>query len=729
MPDPFKSKMSDEQFGKHQFKVALSFPSKHRTFARKVANCLAKELGHESIFFDEWYSVQLIGKNGDIKLHEIYNQRSNYVVPFFSEHYSSSWCKLEWDSIRGMLVERKKDNSVIAIRMDDSAIPGWNFTDFDVRREKLTTAQVGKIILHKIVLNTPVNSIVAIQSIVALEIVIDGVLRQFDSVQFLEAVSQIPGVSASQVQIKEIKPGSIRVLLEANQQILNQIKDFLTSQKMPPNYFTDKNIVVHAIRWSTADGEQHEFEFKKSVSQLTEEQIHHPKEFNYHAFLSHHSDDKSIVGIFNEKLMTMGFSTFLDQNNLLAGQDYNSAIEAAIEQSHCMIVFLGKNGPGSTQHIEITKAIQEEPDKKMIPVLLPGASKKLPFQLTGKHYVELHDNKYDLCVDSIITSITSEGFKAVNNAQCETDNDRIMNDSTDESFDQTLRSKVKSLISEKLAELSQVELDELSTLLNPSLSVPESAETDESGEGFETDLSDAIKLASKLVKSVFPESYFLQFLIQTYCQLRDAHHKQDKLESAMKEMINWLFPLQLPTEILQKALQQFNSTGAVLITELIERPGTAEILISALGGSKLNTRDKPVRKISFENPPLDKPTKEDKELLVFQEITKKLDPGVPLVNLADKKSCMAQIKGVLRLDLNDPSRSTKFILIDLPKSDPSRKSSTNSQSRVKQYEDVLREISENLGGLLFVELTPQENEAFIAEEAFIAQCLNMLVIT
>lgn len=483
MSDPFKSKMSDEQFGKHQFKVALSFPGKkHRQFARKVANYLAEELGHESIFFDEWYRVQLIGKNGDIKLHEIYSQRSNYVVPFFSQHYSTLWCEIEWDSIRGMLAERKKDNVIIAIRMDNSAIPGWNFTDFDVRREKLTTAQVGEIILHKLRNNEP-----------------------------------------------------------------------------NPNSVLETDAPVSNDKFTSADS----------------------------------GEDKSAI----------------------------------------------------------------------------------------------------------------------------------------EEFDQTLRSKVKSLISETLDELSQVELDELSTLLNPSLSVPKSAKTDDADEDLETDLSEAMKLASKLVKSVFPESYFLQFLIQTYCQIRDGHHKQDKLESAMKEMINWLFPLQLPTEILQEALQQFNATGAVLITELIERPGTAEILISALGGSKLNTRDKPVRKISFENPPLDKPTKEDKELLVFQEITKKLDPGVPLVNLADKKSCMAQIKGVLRLDLNDPSRSTKFILIDLPKSDPSRKSSTNSQSRVKQYEDVLREISENLGGLLFVELTPQENEAFIAEEAFIAQCLNMLVIT
>src|SRR5262245_35923016 len=96
-----------------RFAIALSFPSKHRSFVQKVAESLADSIGGDKVFYDKWYEVELTGRNGDQKLQKVYSKDSMLVVPFFSEHYSTQWCGLEWDAIRGIFLDRKRSDSVI----------------------------------------------------------------------------------------------------------------------------------------------------------------------------------------------------------------------------------------------------------------------------------------------------------------------------------------------------------------------------------------------------------------------------------------------------------------------------------------------------------------------------------------------------------------------------------------------------------------------------------------
>ena len=133
-----------------RFEVALSFPGEHRRFVRKVANKIAKSIGKDRVFFDEWYEAELAGKNGDLKLQQIYRNQSKLVVPFFSEYYEKQWCRIEWDAVRTMLIERRDDNAVMAIRMDMAPIPGWQSIDFHISRKKRTAEQIAGLILQKI---------------------------------------------------------------------------------------------------------------------------------------------------------------------------------------------------------------------------------------------------------------------------------------------------------------------------------------------------------------------------------------------------------------------------------------------------------------------------------------------------------------------------------------------------------------------------------------------------
>ncbi len=130
----------------NRFKVALSFPGEHRDFVLKVAEELATRLTRDRVFYDEWYEIELLGVGGDLKLQSMYEQ-ADLVVPFFSEYYSKSWCSLEWETIRGILLNRRKEDAVIPVHLDDTVIPGWSTVNFGIRLKGRTPQKISEIIL------------------------------------------------------------------------------------------------------------------------------------------------------------------------------------------------------------------------------------------------------------------------------------------------------------------------------------------------------------------------------------------------------------------------------------------------------------------------------------------------------------------------------------------------------------------------------------------------------
>ena len=131
----------------NRFHVALSFPGEHRTFVRQVAEALARKLTRDRVFYDDWYEVELLGAGGDLKLQSMYEQ-ADLVVPFFSEHYSKPWCSLEWETIRGILLLRRKDDGVIPVHLDDTNVPGWSAVNFGIRLRGRSPQQIADVILQ-----------------------------------------------------------------------------------------------------------------------------------------------------------------------------------------------------------------------------------------------------------------------------------------------------------------------------------------------------------------------------------------------------------------------------------------------------------------------------------------------------------------------------------------------------------------------------------------------------
>jgi hypothetical protein len=130
-----------------RFAIAVSFPGEHRPFVRNVVKRLAEVLGRDRIFYDEWYTAELLGQNGDAKLRAVYRDQTEMVVPFFSEHYKKPWCGVEWHAIKAMLFERRDDDAVIPVQMVGTIIPGWEKIDIAIRKGKQTGNEVADLIL------------------------------------------------------------------------------------------------------------------------------------------------------------------------------------------------------------------------------------------------------------------------------------------------------------------------------------------------------------------------------------------------------------------------------------------------------------------------------------------------------------------------------------------------------------------------------------------------------
>jgi hypothetical protein len=136
-----------EEQTSNRFHIALSFPGEHRDFVLKVAEALATRLTRERVFYDEWYEAELLGAGGDLKLQSMYKQ-ADLVIPFFSEYYSKSWCSLEWETIRGILLNRRREDAVIPVHLDGTDIPGWSEVNFGIRLRDRTPQKISDLILE-----------------------------------------------------------------------------------------------------------------------------------------------------------------------------------------------------------------------------------------------------------------------------------------------------------------------------------------------------------------------------------------------------------------------------------------------------------------------------------------------------------------------------------------------------------------------------------------------------
>lgn len=113
--------MSEEQ-KEYEYDVALSFAGEDRSYAQSLAAVLK---GREiKVFYDEYETAQLWGKDLYEHLSNLYKNEARYCVMFLSQHYA----KKQWTTHERKSAQSRafKENSeyILPIRLDETSIPG-----------------------------------------------------------------------------------------------------------------------------------------------------------------------------------------------------------------------------------------------------------------------------------------------------------------------------------------------------------------------------------------------------------------------------------------------------------------------------------------------------------------------------------------------------------------------------------------------------------------------------
>lgn len=117
-------------------------------------------------------------------------------------------------------------------------------------------------------------------------------------------------------------------------------------------------------------------------------------------FVSYAREDRDIALRLADDLRAAGIDVWIDQHNIRAGEQWDQAVERALEQSLTMLVILSPDAVQSRSVMdEVSYSLEE--GKRVVPVLHRAC--KIPLRMRRLQYVEL-------------TSSYAEGFSRVVNA-------------------------------------------------------------------------------------------------------------------------------------------------------------------------------------------------------------------------------------------------------------------------------------------------------------------------
>jgi hypothetical protein len=99
-----------------------------------------------------------------------------------------------------------------------------------------------------------------------------------------------------------------------------------------------------------------------------------PETAHYDVFLCYNHQDADRVGVVEEDLRRAGIACWFDQSRLHGGDPWMKGLEAAISRVRAMAVFLGPQGDGRWQEMEIRLGVEmcARRNLKIVPVVLPG---------------------------------------------------------------------------------------------------------------------------------------------------------------------------------------------------------------------------------------------------------------------------------------------------------------------------------------------------------------------
>jgi len=139
---------SHQEKTEYEYDVALSFASEDRGYVQLVAMQLVGKGVH--VFYDEFESTRMWGKDLLRYLHEVFRYKAKYCVPFLSVAYRQKfWTNHERESA----CERaaiSMNEYILPVKLDDTEIPGISSTVMCADGRVLSPLQIADKIREKL---------------------------------------------------------------------------------------------------------------------------------------------------------------------------------------------------------------------------------------------------------------------------------------------------------------------------------------------------------------------------------------------------------------------------------------------------------------------------------------------------------------------------------------------------------------------------------------------------
>ena len=129
-----------------KFLVAFSFAGQQRELVQSIAEAVENLLGRGTVFYDEWFEYYLAGSDADIRLQEIYGQKTELVVVSVSANYGGKpWTLAEHEAIRALHMQLRASEDkndafrILPLRTGEGELKGIPFNTIcpDVRKKPL----------------------------------------------------------------------------------------------------------------------------------------------------------------------------------------------------------------------------------------------------------------------------------------------------------------------------------------------------------------------------------------------------------------------------------------------------------------------------------------------------------------------------------------------------------------------------------------------------------------
>jgi hypothetical protein len=130
------------------YDVAFSFAGEDRPYVAKVAEVLAA--AGVKVFYDEYETVTLWGKDLYVHLRDVYQNQARYTVLFASAHYAAKvWTNHERQSAQARAIAERSEY-ILPARFDEAEIPGLLETTGYIDLQRTTPQQLAALILAKL---------------------------------------------------------------------------------------------------------------------------------------------------------------------------------------------------------------------------------------------------------------------------------------------------------------------------------------------------------------------------------------------------------------------------------------------------------------------------------------------------------------------------------------------------------------------------------------------------